>query len=190
MYVDALIPQIGIGELASVVDSVTVPPGSALQGALPQATASAIRECLECSADTLAARNFCKVFLMQPELVFMEALSQNGFKGQLYVCLANDLDERDAERVSRNVPAGLDVSSVREGTYPRDFSPRTDALVAFGIARAPGAWLPETEARLADYYADFTGEKILVDLSCGTTAERPLRWNSLDLSRCFTQIFF
>ena len=96
MYVDALIPQIGIGELASVVDSVTAPPGSALQRALPQATASAIRECLECSADTLAARNFCKVFLMQPELVFMEALSQNGFKGQLYVCLANDLDERDA----------------------------------------------------------------------------------------------
>ena len=127
---------------------------------------------------------------MQPELVFMEALAKRDFRGQLYVCLANDLDERDAERVSRNVPAGLDISFVREGTYPRDFSPRTDALVAFGIARAPGAWLPETEARLANYYADFTGEKILVDLSCGTTAERPLRWNSLDLSRCFTQIFF
>ena len=157
---------------------------------LPAVDAARIRECMDFAALEVAREGCGKVFALQPELAFMEALAKAGFEGELFVCLANELDERAAERVERNRPEKVELRFVREGEFPSGFTPKHDALVAFGMANGPTAWLPAAEARLAEYYADFAGARVLVDCAAGSVSERPLGWASKKLSPLFTSVIY
>ena len=189
MNVIDLIPQIGVAELVKLVDAQRGTEAAARAAAsLPQASADAIDECLAYAAGVLAKGPFEKIFLVQPEVLLLEKLAGEGFGGEVSVCLAREIDDRSAARIERNVPSGLDVRFVREGDYPSGFAPRTGALVAFGIPNGDQAFLPATAARIVEEYADFTGEKVLVDCSAWASEERPLGWSTKVMSRLFTSV--
>ena len=184
-----LIPQIGIGELARLVEADSDSAAAARAAAcLPRTDDGAIAGSLAYAARAIAHGARRKAFLVQPEIAFIEAMAREGYDGDITVCLARELDERARTRIERNVPEGAHASFVAEGSYPDGFFPRTGIIVAFGVSHGDQVHLPATAARIADTYADFAGEKVLVDVAGGTTADRPIGWVTKPLSSLFTHV--
>lgn len=173
----ALSREVGVAELVRVVDACASDEARAEAARfLPLVSGQALSESCSAIAAAVAGSGWRKVLLLSPEVMLMEELARRGFDGRLVVCLAREVDEGVAERIRRNVPPGIAVEFIGEGAFPANFLPGECAVVALGVGDERRACIPATTLRMLEYYASFSGSRVLACLAAGSEVERPFGW--------------
>ena len=186
MDFSALSREIGVAELLRVVDECASDRVRAEAGrCLPLVSGDRLRRDCSAIAEAVAGSGWRKVLLLSPEVMFMDELARVGFDGRLVVCMAREVDRSVSERVRRNVPPGLAVEFIEEGEFPANFLPGEGAVVAFGVGDARRACVPAATMRMLEYYASFSGSRVLACLGPGVVGERPFGW----VERTTTDLF-
>ena len=184
--------QIGIVETCACVERHAGVGGPGTVGQfLPVSTPSQREALLGAAADHLLGSEYDSLFLLSPELAFLDLLAEKGADKKLFVALSRHLDDDAAGRVARNVPPGVDVTFVAEGAYPHPFDPARSAIVAFGYGDTRTACLPAFEqSMLSSYGATFPGDVVLVCIAPPDQGERPLGWLSRNAFGTFDSIVY
>lgn len=185
-----IVQEIGLVEINEVVSRYNNDDNlmDALAGYVP----IPVSECIfsaEAIASALNNFNKEKLMILTPEIAVIEALAkQDTCIKSIYVCVPSDMDEESIDRITKNVPDGIEVSFFREGEFIRSFNSLNGAIVSFGYCDDSNAIILRSNYKMMDQYKSFHGRKILVSCAEGLSNERPIGWIAINKNDFFTDL--
>ena len=132
-------------------------------------------------ADWLASFGKHKYLLLTPEIKLIDYLTKHEDKNETIILVPSDMEKEVKERLSVNLPKGVEVSLLEEPYFPKNFCPSNGLLVVCGyIAGGRLMVLPETyrmiDHYVIDHYGGFLGKKVFVPYVELTEAIRYEGW--------------
>lgn len=103
-----------------------------------------------------------KYMFLNPEIALIERLPGVEPQAEAVIVIPSDMDRESKERLSNNLPHGMNVSLLQEPWFPDSFLPCNGVIIACGyMAGNRPMVLPETY-RLINHYWGFLGQKVFI----------------------------
>lgn len=185
-----IVQEVGLVEINKVVSRYNNDDNlmDSLAGYVPIPVCECIHPA-ESIAAALNSFNKEKLMIFTPEIAVIEALvKQNTCIKSIYVCIPSDMDEESIDRITKNVPDGMEVNFFREGEYIRSFNSSNGAIVVFGYCDGSNAIILRSNYKMMEQYKSFHGKKILVSCAEGLSNERPIGWIAVNQNDFFTDL--
>jgi hypothetical protein len=170
------IAEIGVLEVERVVAKF---PDNATETSayLPYVNMAFIENRIRVLANSVLHLGKNTIFLMTPEIALIEELAVLGWNGTTIIPLPFDFDNESVSRIRANIPLGINVHFISEGTFPSDFRPSNGAIICTGLAPPwYRYYIPTSSYRMMTLYKAFHGDRILLSCSPDESEVPELGW--------------
>lgn len=121
-----------------------------------------------------------KYMFLTPEIALIEELAKFDDDIEAIIAIPCDLETEAKERLTNNLPRGIDVTILEEPYFHQSFFPGNGMIIISGYSAAEKAMVLPDTYRMIDHYSGFKGKKVFVPYKELDTAERYDGWQEVN----------
>ena len=125
-----------------------------------------------------------KYMFLTPEISLIEEMGKRSSnKIEVIIAVPCNLDPEAKERLSKNLPHGIDVTVLEEPYFPYAFFPGNGMMVISGYLGGDRAMVLPDTYRMVEHYSGFFGKKVFVPYKEIDSAIRYDGWMEINQQR-------
>ena len=117
-----------------------------------------------------------KYMFLTPEIALIEELAKLDEHIEAIIAIPCDLETEAKERLTNNLPRGVDVTVLEEPYFHQSFFPGNGMIVISGYSADERPMVLPDTYRMIDHYSGFKGKKVFVPYRELDTADRYNGW--------------
>ncbi len=122
-----------------------------------------------------------KYMFLTPEIALIEEISKLENQEEVIIVIPCDLETEARERIRKNIPRNICVTTLEEPYFPQSFFPGNGIMVVTGYSASGRVMVLPDTYRLIEHYSGFLGKKVFVPYKEIETAAHYEGW--IEISR-------